>query len=346
MPNLILTGTAAAVDRTKTQGIFVAKTPFIHTQSTNGQVTLSYQKAGDVVILLLLISSTTIAPSGVTSSRAADGSLNCLWQPMATAAVVDSPLGTTMVTFMGVVQNPGNDVITLSFTGGTPINSVIGYDLYEFDGGYGPNATWLLDVVSLVDKVASTSVSFPGHSIRYATSELFFAACYSGQVITPTLTSGFLADNGSIYGAEVVYNLAYPAGSVGVTGTQPLSTTYLQMSATLAVAYVQDTTDTTVTLDFSDKIPTGLMWIVYQTSFEVVTPGGIGNPSGTVYLNNRVIATSDVPGATKGPPYWVVRPGDNFYMTVTGATIGAEIVVDVMYQEWANGATPDIPGMV
>jgi hypothetical protein len=310
---------------------------------------LGYQQAGSVVLLCVTIQNTTIVPASVVSSKSADGSANVLWQTMS-AVVTDVTIGVSNIVFMGVVQNPGTDIVTVSFTGGTPSNSQIAYDLFEFNGGYGPLATWLLDVVSSTDKTANTALSFPGHSIRYAVTELFFSFLVCGSVPTPGNTAGFKYDTGSLANGGfgiAAYHLTYPTGSGGATGTQAASTTYTQMSATLAIADNTDTTDTTVTIDFSDKIPTGLMWVVYQVSFEIVTNTGIQNdPSAQIFMNGRTLDVTNVPGASKGPPYFTVRPGDNFYMVITGAPLGAEIDVDVMYQEWPNGAPLQIAGVV
>lgn len=345
MPNIVQSGTAVDVAR-PTRGTFTAMTPFIHIQTTNGSAPLGYQQAGSVVFLVVLISSTTIIPASVVSTRAADGTPNVLWQTCSTA-VSDAAIGTTMVVFMGVVHNAGEDIITLGFTGGTPVNANIGLDLFEYNGGYGPNATWLLDVVSSADKTTSTAISFPGHSIRYAVTELFFGVVYTPNPVTPIPSTGMVFDQGSIYGATVVYNLAYPTGSAGAAATQAPTSVYLQMSSTSCVAFVQDATDTSCIIDFSQFIPTGRMWIIYQISYEIQTTQGIRNsPTAVVKQNGRVIETSDVPGASKGPPYYTIRPGDYLTVEIDGAPEGAECVVDILYQEWDNGVPVNVAGVV
>lgn len=349
MPNIIQTGTAVAVDRSKTAGIYTAVKPFGHIQSTNPTVAIGYQQAGSIVMLSVTIQNTTIVPASVVSSKAADGTPNVLWQTCS-AVVTDTTIGVSNIVFMGVVHNVGTDIITVTFTGGTPSNSQIAYDWYEFNGGYGPLASWLLDVVSSTDKAASTSLSFPGHSIRYATTELFFSFLCCGSVPTPGATAGFSYDTGSLANGGfgiAAYHLAYPSGSSGATGTQASSTTYTQMSATLAIANVQDTTDTACVIDFSNFIPTGLMWIIYQISFEIQTSAGIQNqPSARIFQNGRVIETSPVPGAAKGPPFFTIRPGDFFTVEIDDAPLGAQLVVDVLYQEWPNGEPLHIAGVV
>lgn len=89
-----------------------------------------------------------------------------------------------------------------------------------------------------------------------------------------------------------------------------------------------------------DQLPTGIQWIVYQTTVETA-PQGVGC-SAFVRLNERLISSTPFgsSASASGPPAITLNPGENLTVNWTGAPVGSSLIATLMYQEIPYGQTP------
>lgn len=110
--------------------------------------------------------------------------------------------------------------------------------------------------------------------------------------------------------------------------------------STLSRAANADSTGA-ATVRFSD-LPTGLQWIVWQTSVETI-PQGTGV---SAYIkNNGRLVTSTAFGsssAASGPPAITINPGDQFEVSWVGAPPFAACVATLLYNEVPYGQRPSV----
>lgn len=94
-------------------------------------------------------------------------------------------------------------------------------------------------------------------------------------------------------------------------------------------------------VDFSD-VPTGIQWIVWQTSVETI-PQGTGC-SAYVKLNRRLVTSTAFgsSSAASGPPAITISPGDSFTVDWVGAPVGSALVGTLMYDEVPYGHRPSV----
>jgi hypothetical protein len=89
-----------------------------------------------------------------------------------------------------------------------------------------------------------------------------------------------------------------------------------------------------------NQLPTGIQWVVYQTSVETI-PQGVGC-SAYVKLNGRLVSSTPFgsSASASGPPAITINPGDDFMVMWTGAPVGSSLVATLFYQEIPYGQIP------
>lgn len=94
-------------------------------------------------------------------------------------------------------------------------------------------------------------------------------------------------------------------------------------------------------VDFSD-VPTGVQWIVWQTSVETL-PQGVGC-SAYIKLNRRLVTSTAFgsSSAASGPPAVTISPGDTYTIEWLGAPAGSSLIGTLMYNEVPYGQRPSV----
>lgn len=89
-----------------------------------------------------------------------------------------------------------------------------------------------------------------------------------------------------------------------------------------------------------NELPTGIQWIVYQTSVETI-PVGVGC-SAYIRKNGRLISSTPFGSSSSaaGPPAITINPGDDFSVDWEGAPVGSSLVATIFYTEVQYGNTP------
>lgn len=89
-----------------------------------------------------------------------------------------------------------------------------------------------------------------------------------------------------------------------------------------------------------NQLPTGIQWIVYQTTVETI-PQGVGC-SAYVKLNGRLVSSTPFgsSASASGPPAITINPGEDFSVMWEGAPPLASLIATLLYQEVTYGNTP------
>jgi hypothetical protein len=89
-----------------------------------------------------------------------------------------------------------------------------------------------------------------------------------------------------------------------------------------------------------DQLPTGIQWLVWQTSVETI-PQGVGC-SAYIKMNGRLVTSTPFGGssAASGPPAITISPGDQFVVSWVGAPVGGSCVATLLYDEVPYGYRP------
>jgi hypothetical protein len=89
-----------------------------------------------------------------------------------------------------------------------------------------------------------------------------------------------------------------------------------------------------------DQLPTGIQWLVWQTSVETI-PQGVG-VSAYITMNGRLVTSTPFgsSSAASGPPAITISPGDQFTVRWAGAPAGCSCVATILYDEVPYGYRP------
>jgi hypothetical protein len=89
-----------------------------------------------------------------------------------------------------------------------------------------------------------------------------------------------------------------------------------------------------------NQIPTGIQWIVSQTTVETI-PQGVGC-SAYIKRNGRLLSSTPFGSSSSagGDPAITISPGDDFSIEWQGAPAGSALVGTIFYQEVPYGELP------
>lgn len=89
-----------------------------------------------------------------------------------------------------------------------------------------------------------------------------------------------------------------------------------------------------------DQLPTGIQWIVYQTTVETI-PQGVGC-SAYIKRNGRLLSSTPFGSSASagGQPAVTINPGDDFSIEWTGAPPLCSLIGSILYQEVPYGEIP------
>jgi hypothetical protein len=95
----------------------------------------------------------------------------------------------------------------------------------------------------------------------------------------------------------------------------------------------------TATVAF-DQLPTGIQWIVWQTSVETI-PQTTGC-SAYIKMNGRLVTSTQFgsSSAASGPPAITINPGDQFVISWIGAPASGSCIATILYDEVPYGYRP------
>lgn len=306
--------------------------------------TFSYSTlAGGNQVFLLIVYYTAgaTAVTSITSTQGVVGEIGPL-----TPRVVDTVQGVAIEIWSGSVDTPGQEHFS--------INGIDAFSMgilaVEMTANYGPETNWFVDNALSSDvTTATTTPALQAVGTPTDFPSLFIGLLAGDTPVTAGATSNFVYQlfNDDLVGNDYALCIFQPNI---VTNTAPsahfgISSRYVRSSALIFAAQGDTQYDTSCDIRFP-VVPTGVMWIVYQLSLEVISTAAVVNVTAEAFLNHRSTYTLDVPGAIQGPPYYVIRPGDDLVVTVTGASVGAQCVATLLYQETSNGPTPGTSGVV
>jgi len=168
---------------------------------------LTTQHVGDLIVLIVTNHSTSVLPTGATSSRVTWTTAVPAQGPTANAAVSTAPAQWAGMVLFGTVNSVGSDTVTLTWSGTTPafINAVG----MEFTS---PTGTWSLDTWGSLNSAAGTSNSV---SLTPASSaELYMTFDWNqGSSVSGTTTGYTYNANSDAASNGMAYNPNCASGS-------------------------------------------------------------------------------------------------------------------------------------
>lgn len=334
MPDLVTTGYATQTVRTNA-GVIQRVGPSVLSNSLRMAPTLA--APGNIFCIAVECDPSTVSVTDITSLNGKVGS-----PPNALTAITsDATINASWQLFAMDVLEQGSDVLTFAFSADPADFNAIGF---EFTANYGPTTQWFNDGNASGDVVGPTT------ALSGATSgpipnlpAFYFGGVFAQNTVAVGSTPGFQYTGYTTQDSEFWF--LNVTASQTPTLTQSPAGRYMRAAAVVSARQVPALYDTTTLIRFP-IVPTGLQRQIYQVMFEVVTDIGLGETIATTYLNGRVLNVSNIPGANQGPPYYTVRPGDDYTVVITGAPLGAQTIAKFFYQESQNGPAPRLSGVV
>lgn len=346
MPDIVATAIAQQNVRDNA-GIIQQVGPLWESEFAQGITTMdiSYVNAGDFLMIEIQNNPSTNTLTGITSKN---GKLGVGGQE--TLKVTDTTIGYAMVVWSAEILEPGDDTLIFTWATTPAATDFMFYAALEFTANYGPETTWYADGTSVAtDNTASTNIVYPSKTPAEPDyPEFYFGYAVGGDAIVPpnTPTPGVYYEQDFNTAGMFVWYPNAPQSAISPRATQVSSQRYMVCGLVKFAAQGPTLNDTIAEVDFP-IVPTGVQRIIYQVITEVLTDSAI--PDGaqaTTYLNGRILNVQTLPAAIQGPPFYTVRPGDNFNITFTGVPLGAQCVAKFLYQEYANTGPVNIAGVV